>query len=222
MGQQLTREAEARQRISRQQHQQQQQQQLRRRSSVDSVDNTPSYISSGITKPIGSSNQVVISNQSQQQQRPVLPADIVVVSEGNQKEDEQKLVFPPLFKPLVPIGHETLPPHHPQLNCSNLIQIGSIVQEELRSKAEFAAKEQQKLAEKIKEADSAVGQTTLSFVNDRQRRGVKLTENFSKIEEINSLIEKCEADLRKCVRSLDTLNRYLSPENRLEKFSLNN
>lgn len=186
----------------------------RRRSSVDS---DIAYISSGLTKPIGVSSA---TNSSVSSSQPVtgsksVPAEIVVVRGGITDPQEDVISFPPVFKPLIPIGHETLSLAHPQLNSQFVTDLGLIVEETLRSKADIINKEQLKLVERVKEVDSSSNYVTSSF-NEELRRFNKIEESFGRVNEINTLIERCERDLIKSLRSLEVLNNRLSPTLRLE------
>jgi hypothetical protein len=203
----------------------------RRKSSVDS-DITPNYITSTSIKPIGSNslsqtNSVANWRQQSLQQSLgarthtktiAIPSEIVVVSEGSLNQDNQTITFPPLFKPIIPIGYESLSLSYPQINSQYVIDLGLIVEEELRTKAELVSKEQNKLIDRIKDIDLIASHICGQFVNERQRRLNKVFENCSKIEEINSLIEKCENDINKCSKSLEKLNNYLPQSLCLEKF----
>jgi hypothetical protein len=202
----------------------------RRKSSVDS-DITPNYITSTSIKPIGSnslSQTNSVSNWRQQslsartQTKTIaIPSEIVVVSEGSATQENQTISFPPLFKPIIPIGYESLSLSYPQINSQYVIDLGLIIEEELRTKAELVAKEQNKLIDRIKDIDLIASHICGQFVNERQRRLNKVFENCSKIEEINCLIEKCENDINKCSKSLEKLNNYLPQSLCLEKFEFN-
>jgi hypothetical protein len=199
----------------------------RRKSSVDS-DITPNYITSTSIKPIGSNSLSQTNSASNWRQQSVgartqtktitIPSEIVVVSEGSVTQDSQTITFPPVFKPIIPIGYESLSLSYPQINSQHVIDLGLIIEQELRTKAELVAKEQNKLIDRIKDIDLIASHICGQFVNERQRRLNKVFENCSKIEEINSLIEKCENDINKCSKSLEKLNNYLPQSLCLEKF----
>ncbi len=60
--------------------------------------------------------------------------------------------------------------------------MGLIIEEELRTKAEFMAKERNKLIDRIKDIDLIASHICGQFLNERQRRLNKVFENCSKIE----------------------------------------
>ncbi len=66
-----------------------------------------------------------------------------------------------------------------------MIDLGLIIEEELRTKAELVSKEQNKLIDRIKYIDLIASHICGQFFNERQRRLNKVFENCSKIEEIN-------------------------------------
>ncbi len=60
--------------------------------------------------------------------------------------------------------------------------MGLIIEEELRTKAEIVAKEQNKLIDRIKDIDLIASHICRHFLNERQRRLNKVFENCSKTE----------------------------------------
>src|SRR2546421_490740 len=75
--------------------------------SVDSIASEVdhSYPSSEITKPIGSGQ--VAKKEQEKKVTADLPKEIVIVSKGETEEETISFTFPPAFKPLIPIGHES-------------------------------------------------------------------------------------------------------------------
>ncbi|CAG2168249.1 unnamed protein product [Oppiella nova] len=191
----------------------------RRRSSVDSVA-TPEYITSTTIKAIGGNTetkQQTVGHRSDQ--KIAIPAEIVVVSDGSVNQDiQQTFTFPPSFKPLIPIGHESLSHSYPQLKPKYVINFGLIVEKHLKNKSEFVSKEQQKLVDQIRDVDSIVSYISNQFIIERQKRLIKVSENLSKIDEISTLIEKCDKDIDNCVENLQKLNQFLPKSLALEKF----
>lgn len=199
----------------------------RRKSSIDS-DITPDYISSTSIKPIGSqsltqSNSVSNWRQSGLSSRTAsktitIPAEIVVVSEGSAQQLDETITFPPTFKPIIPVGYESLSVCYPQISSEYVINCGLIIEQELRLRAEQVAKEQNKLIDRIKDIDLIASHVCNQFIIERQKRLNKVSENISKVDEISSLLEKCENDINKCSKTLEKLNNCLPKALSLEKF----
>ena len=194
----------------------------RRKSSVDSV-LTPDYISSTNIKPIGTHIQPKPQSVGHKNESKVaIPSEIVVVSDGPSAADSlQSITFPPTFKPLIPIGYESLSQSYPQLRPEYVIEFGLIIENHLKSRSEFVAKEEQKVIERVKDIDLIVSFISNQFIIERQKRLIKVSENLSKVEEIWSLIEKCENDINNCVLNLEKLNNFLPKSLSIEKFSFN-
>ena len=153
-----------------------------------------------------------------------IPSEIVVVSDGSAVADKdlsQLITFPPPFKPLIPIGYETLSQSCPQIRPEYVIELGLTLERHLKNKSEFVAKEQQKIVDRLKDIDSFVYYISNQFIIERQKRLIKVSENLSKVDEISTLIDKCEKDINNCVNNLDKLNEYLPKSLSLEKFSFN-
>jgi len=202
----------------------------RRKSSIDS-DIIPDYISSTSIKPIGNqSSGQSTSSQTWRQLKDssrsssktiTIPAEIVVVSDGSKSQESDQIVtFPPTFKPIIPIGHESLALNYPQIDPKYVIDLGLIVEEVLRTKSEFVAKEQNKIIDRIKDIDLITNHICGQFITERQKRLNKVSESLSKIQEIDCLIEKCEQDINRCLINFEKLNNYLPKSLSLEKFEL--
>ncbi|XP_054160285.1 BLOC-1-related complex subunit 5-like [Oppia nitens] len=193
----------------------------RRKSSVDSV-STPDFITSQHIKAIGGQSdqrqQQIVGHKSEA--KIWIPAEIVVVSDAP-TDSEDIITFPPTFKPLIPIGYESLSQSYPQLKPEFIINLGLILEKHLKTKAEFVAREQLKLIDCVKDLDSKVSYLSNQFIVERQKRLIKVSENLSKVTEISSLIEKIDKDLDICVKSLDKLNNFLPQTLQLEKLELN-
>jgi hypothetical protein len=124
-----------------------------------------------------------------------------------------------LFKPLTPIGHETLSPRLPSLDSSLLTDLGYTLEDFLKSKSESVIKEQFKIFDFIREADSNCNHLLSILFVDRLKKISKIVENLEKLDEIEKLFEKCEVDLDNCLIKIDKLNNCL-PDN-LKLTSLN-
>ncbi|CAG2112255.1 unnamed protein product [Medioppia subpectinata] len=194
----------------------------RRKSSVDSV-STPEYITSTAIEAIGSTQsdtKTHITGHRSDHKIPI-PAEIVVVSDGSAIEDiPPTIAFPPSFKPLIPIGYESLSHNYPQLKPEYVITFGLIIERHLKTKSEFVAKEQQKLIDRIRDLDSIVSYISNQFIIERQKRLIKVSDNLLKVEEISALIEKCDKDIDNCVKNFEKLNQFLPKALALEKFDV--
>ena len=189
--------------------------------SIDSnCPQAPDYIQSGLSKPISSSQH---SGSSESLKHPQVkrsfPKEIIIVSKGDDGEEDQQFTFPPPFKPLIPIGHETLPQGCLQLNPAIVSNIGLLLEEQLKSRAEFVHNQQGVLTELIRELDFVTSFLTTNILNERQKRLSKVTENFNRFTDINKSLDKIEADLDICLARIDCLNNALPIESRLEKFT---
>lgn len=195
------------------------QQQRTRSASVDSTV-TADYIQSGLSKPIAAagSDDHLQAQQSAVTAKRAIPKEIIIVSRGDEG-DEQRFTFPPPFKPLIPIGHESLLPGVPQLNPQFVSAIGLALEEQLKSRADFVQGQQGVLVELIRELDFVTSFLTNNILTDRQKRVTKVADNFAKFTEINKLVDKIEADLDVCLVRLTTLNNALPVSHRLELFT---
>ena len=193
-----------------------------RSSSIDSnCPQAPDYIQSGLSKPISASQH---SGSSESLQHPhqlkrAYPKEIIIVSKGDDGDEDQQFTFPPPFKPLIPIGHETLPQGCLQINPAIVSNIGLLLEEQLKNRAEFVHNQQGVLTELIRELDFVTSFLTTNILNERQKRLTKVTENFNRFTDINKLLDKIEGDLDICLARIDCLNNALPPESRLEKFT---
>ena len=200
--------------------QQKHQQHLRQSSSIDSnFDINPSLNTSGpLSGPIGGS-ATYSGHRSQGVPVQTYPKEIVIVSKGDSEAEDQKFVFPPPFKPLIPIGHETLSPAHPQLNAVYILKIGSKLQENLKFKSDFIHSQQTVVVEIIREIDSLSSFITNQLLAERHKKFIKVTDSFNKLSEIDILISKIDSDLESCLHRVNLLNGLLPSELRLEPFT---
>lgn len=196
--------------------QQQQQRQIPRDLSQESQGEGHEYQESGLSKPIGSTSGHSNNNLQVAQRLPVspsrqtnLPKEIVIVSRGDTEEDTKKFTFPPPFKPLIPIGHETLPPTVFQINPNLLVDITCLLQRELNRKALFVASQQNTLCLIIKDIEAFSIYLNINILSEKNKRFVKIVDNFSKLNDIEILISKVDQDLDLCVSRLNLLNNSL-------------
>ena len=157
--------------------------------------------------------------------RTTIGKDIVVVNKGPSslavEQINRKLrLLKPVTRPLIAIGQTTVNPSFPQIDPQTIINIGHDLQAELRANSELIQSEQEKLIEKVRHVEQQTILTTNSFCTDKHRRATKAFENFSKFNEIDQLICRCEGDIDNLVTVLAKLNTSL-PENLcLENFQL--
>lgn len=55
-------------------------------------------------------------------------------------------------------------------------------------------------------------------MSERQKKFVKYAEQFGKVQEISSNLQKCQAGLKDVIKDMEVLNNMLPPEERLEPF----
>jgi len=166
-----------------------------------------------LNKPIGQT-EVVVRGQPLPS-LPCLPKEIVIVSRGETEEETTRFTFPPSFKPLIPIGQETLPPSVPQIDPNLLIQLGLLVQTELTRKTSFLSCQQNTLSLIIKDIETYSLYINSQVLEDKNRRFGRVVDNFNKLNDIEVLISKIDQDLDICVEKLNLLNRNLPETLRL-------
>lgn len=147
-----------------------------------------------------------------------IPKEIVIVSKGTDGDIDVKFTFPPPFKPLIPIGYEALPPGVPQLNPRLLLNFGQLIQFQLYSKADFVNKQQIILCDTIRDIESQSTFLAGALLAEPSRRFNKITENFSKLNEMDALISKIENEAVTCIARLKLVNSALPPHLQLEPF----
>lgn len=163
------------------------------------------------------SSKIGLPNQSSRQ--PAIPKEIVIVSKGTDGDNDVKFTFPPPFKPLIPIGYESLPPGAPQINPRLLLNIGQLLQYQLYSKAEFISRQQIILCDTIRDIESQATFLAGALLAERSRRFNKVAENFSKLGEMDSLICKIENEASTCIARIKLINSSLPSHLQLEPFN---
>ena len=215
---------------SQQQHQQRRRQQqqeqargstpLQKEASVHSLASEPDhpFAPSEISKPIGGP----AADRKQQQKsehKAEVPKEIVIVSKGETEEETVLFTFPPAFKPLIPIGHETLPPGVPAVEHKLLYSLGNILQASLKFKSEFLLSQQLVLADIGKDIESYSSYVSNQTISERSKRFNRIADNFSRLQQVHQLLEKIDADLETCFQRIKVLNDFLPEEHQLEPFS---
>ena len=152
--------------------------------------------------------------------------EILVVNKRESNNHEVELLqerlrqLPPIIKPLVPIGQTTLNGHYPSLQSNILYDFGIKVEQELRLNADDVAREQNRLCDRIRDLDHSIGIASSSIVIERQRKFNKASENFTKFDEIDQIILRCEADIENILSSFTKLNEALPKSFQIEPFQL--
>lgn len=141
----------------------------------------------------------------------------MVNENADDTDEEEPLDLPPMFKPLIPIGHETLSQSHPQINPIFIQHFGLIIEDHLRGKAEAVSKQQQPLIETIKNIDVSCMVLSNQIVGEKHKKFIKLSDSFSKLNDISKLIEKCDHNLEHCLKKIEILNNNLPDELKLER-----
>lgn len=186
------------------------------------------YGQSGLSRPIGAigGSGILVGDLQQPSTgskagRRELPKEIIIVRRGDEGQEEERFTFPPPFKPLIPIGHESLLPSYPQLNSQIVCNLGLLLEEQLKSRSDFVATQQSVLCELVREIDFVTSFLTNSIFTERHKRLSKIADNFSKLDEIDRLVEKVEQDLKVAFARIDSLNSFLPQTARLEQFGSN-
>lgn len=147
-----------------------------------------------------------------------LPKEIVIVSKGDTEEESISFTFPPAFKPLIPIGHESLSPGVPTIEHKLLFSLGNILGCNFKLKSEFLLSQQLVLADIGKDIESYSNYVSNHTIGERSKRFVKIADNFSRLPQIDQLLEKIDSDLQICFQRIKALNDILPEENQLEPF----
>ena len=191
---------------------------LTRDSSLDSNLGTGfNNVVSGLSRPIGAAVSLASDRTRPSSSVPIIPKEIVIVSRGETESEDQKFTFPPPFKPLIPIGHESLTSGSLQINPTGLINAGLILEHQLKYKADFVTSQQLVLIDIIKEIDnfSAYNSTILS---EKQKKFNKISESFTKLSEVDTLIGKIQFELDVVLKRIQVLNQFLPNCDQLEPF----
>lgn len=152
--------------------------------------------------------------------RQVVPKGIVIVSKGSDGDCDVKFTFPPPFKPLIPIGYETIPQGVPQINPRLFLNFGQLIQHELFTKAEAVSRQQILLCDTIRDIESQSTFLAGALLAEPSRRFNEVAKNFSKLNEIDSLISKIESEAVVCIKRLKIINSSLPSHLQLEPFSV--
>lgn len=175
---------------------------------------------SGMGQPIGSMSGTPSRNQASEKDQLSLPPEIVIVSKGETADETIQFMFPAPFRPLIPIGQESLPVGTMTADGMYLNQLASQVQQALKSKSEFIRRQQIVLCDICKDIESYSSHITNSTISDRHRKFDRLSENFYRIPQIDQLLDKIAAELETCLSRIQTINAALPEDQRLEPFRL--
>ena len=135
--------------------------------------------------------------------------EVIVVNQAQESDNppsQYYFNFDLLFKPLTPIGHETLSPRFPSLDSFLLIDLGLTLENFLKSKSDLVNKEQSKIFDLIREADLNCNCLSSVFFIERLKKITKIVENLEKLEETEKLFQKCENAMDDCLNKIDKLN----------------
>ena len=197
---------------------------LTRDSSLDSnLGSLPFNVVSGLSRPIGAAVNLASTETTGFKSKsttnvPSIPKEIVIVSRGDVESEDQRFTFPPPFKPLIPIGHESLAPGSLQINPTGLINTGLIIEHQLKYKADFVTSQQLVLIDIIKEIDTFSNYNS-QVLTEKQKKFIKIGDSFSKLPEIDTLIGKISTELDTCLKRIEVLNQALPESERLEPFT---
>ncbi|XP_054720491.1 BLOC-1-related complex subunit 5-like [Uloborus diversus] len=217
------------------------------RPSISSDSDIP-YISYTVNRPIGDSPKLSSKSPAHSLRASATPSprsspkaprpksyagsssghDIVVVKEGSSSmeslETDAELIRLqkiPTFHPIMRGALNIPTVHDPEvldkLDHQVILNLCQRYQDHLKMCAEVVSTEQNALTQRISEIDSAVS-TLTKMLTERQKKFVKYAEQLGKVQEVSSNLRRCESGLKEVIKSLDTLNNMLPPEERLEPF----
>lgn len=216
------------------------------RPSISSDSDIP-YISYTVNRPIGDSPKLPSKSPAHSLRASATPSprlspkvprpksyagttsgQIIIVKEGSPSTDTletdpelMKLMKTPAFHPImrgalnIPTVQD--PDILDKLDHQVILRLCQRYQEHLRLCAEVVSTEQNALTQRIREIDFAI--TTLTnMLSERQKKFAKYAEQLGKIQEISNNLHRCQIGLKEVMRSMETLNNMLPPEEQLEPF----
>lgn len=217
------------------------------RPSISSDSDIP-YISYTVNRPIGDSPKLSSKSPAHSLRASATPSprsspkvprpksyagstsghDIIVVKEGvtnvetlETDPDYIKLRANPTFLPIMRGALNIPTVQDPEvldkLDHQVILRLCQRYQEHLRLCSEVVSSEQNAITQRMREIDFAI--TTLTnMLTERQKKFVKYAEQFGKVQEISSNLQKCQAGLKDVIKNMEMLNNMLPPEERLEPF----
>ncbi|KFM82182.1 Loss of heterozygosity 12 chromosomal region 1 protein-like protein, partial [Stegodyphus mimosarum] len=217
------------------------------RPSISSDSDIP-YISYTVNRPIGDSPKLSSKSPAHSLRASATPSprsspkvprpksyagstsghEIIVVKEGASSTDTLetdaeliRLQQTPTFHPImrgtlnIPTVHDPEVLH--KLDHQIILKLCQRYQEHLKICAEVVSTEQNALTQRIREIDFAI--TTLTnMLAERQKKFAKYAEQLGKVQEISNNLQRCQSGLKEVIKSMETLNNMLPPEERLEPF----
>ncbi|XP_061177611.1 BLOC-1-related complex subunit 5-like [Saccostrea echinata] len=155
--------------------------------------------------------------------------DIIVVADGNVIEKDPdpeltKLNTIPVFYPIMR-GSLNIPTSSRDLDLldkmghEQLLFLCVRYQEHLKQLAESVTFDQNALCVRIKEIDCAI-QFLLGVMQDKQKKYNKHADQFQRISETLSILNRVKDSMQNLVPKMERLNQMLPPEDRLEPLSL--
>ncbi|KAK3096679.1 hypothetical protein FSP39_002323 [Pinctada imbricata] len=155
--------------------------------------------------------------------------DIVVVAGGQSPEKDPdpeltKLNTIPVFYPIMK-GSLNIPTSSRDLDLldkmdhQQLLQLCVRYQEHLRQLADAVAFDQNALCVRIKEIDCAITML-LNLMQERQKKYHKYADQFQRVSETLSVLNKVKDSIDGIVPKIETLNEMLPSEHRLEPLEL--
>lgn len=155
--------------------------------------------------------------------------DIVIVADGNtviKDPDPEltKLNTIPVFYPIMR-GSLNVPTSSRELDVLDKLDHEQLLilclryQEHLRQLAEAVAFDQNALCVRIKEIDCAI-HMLLNLMHERQKKYHKYMEQFHRVSETLSVLNRVKESVDSIVPKLNRLNSFLPPEEQLETFDI--
>ncbi|XP_074602687.1 uncharacterized protein LOC141856302 [Brevipalpus obovatus] len=143
----------------------------------------------------------------------------VIVVNRTSNPSEERINFRLPFKPLIPIRHETLSSSYVQLQPQPIIDLGLAFEHYLRFQAESVVRNQNRIIELIREADTESSILANHIIAEKDKRIRKVVSSLEKLGEIEKLFDKYEASLESCLSKIDLLNKSLPQHLKLEAFT---
>lgn len=156
--------------------------------------------------------------QSIQEQNTDDAVGVIVVNRVS-NSSEERINFRLPFKPLIPIGHETLSSSYIQLQPQPIIDLGLAFEHYLRFQAESVVRSQNRIVELIREADTESSILANHIIAEKEKRIRKVVASLEKLGEIEKLFDRYEASLESCLSKIDLLNKSLPQHLKLETFT---
>lgn len=106
-----------------------------------------------------------------------------------------------------------------RLDSPALQRMVALLEDFLRQNSEAVATEQNQVVQKTKEVDQRIS-AIMSVLSERQKAYARYTEKLARIHEVAHSVSRCQLALATAMDSIETLNRQLPANERLEDLVL--